>query len=332
MPLPCRHCAAATPIIQPSTFPGFVQTDIPCEYRLHEGAWICLYCAVPAEMTTDGPAIRMCSIQGIDRTNKEARNKELDEQEAKRERKRVRERERRKNKREELAAIKKKLKTPIAAVKAAAKAKAEAEKLPSISSGKYMIDAPTGKGALVYESPEKIEQIGGAISRSEVLGNPTVEETGDGIFADDDRKRGVPEGGGAPSDEKPEITGVGKKAFTYKEEPRRKFQVKLAGPEYQSGLSAAVTVYTFEDEDGIFCRLCEEVIESREKHLEEVHGELVQKHVRKIKRRHAKLEKDGREAALEVAADQRAWAEAEAIKNGYVKVLGEWVLKDKGTA
>jgi len=271
--------------------------------------------------------------------------KELDKKFQERERRATAAKERRKKKADQLAAIKKALKTPIAAIKEAAKVKAEAGKLPSMNQGKYMSDAPTGKGALVYKPASKIDQIDAAISRSVPLGSQTIDhETGEAFFADNDRERIAPEGVGASSDEKPEITGVSRdkrqKGFTYgygEEEPNRKFQVRLTGPEYQAGLDAALIACTLPQESETFCRLCKQGFGRIENHFTQAHGDplepghdnrfgdVVQKYVKRVKRAHARLEKAGRAVALEAVADQKARAEIEAIQNGYRKLKGEWV-------
>ena len=202
-----------------------------------------------------------------------------------------------------------------------------------------MTDAPTGKGALVFKAPGKIEDIDATISRSILLGGSTLDENGEAFFAPNDRKRIVPEGGGAASDDKPEIVGVSKKGFTLHDEPKRKrFLVKLDGPEYASGLAAAIRECASES----FCRLCQQTFNRIVVHFMSAHsdegepdhvsrfGDMVGKYVRRITRAHAKLEKAGRKVALELMADDRAKAEIQAIRDGYVKLNGEWI--PKGTA
>jgi len=317
---------------------------LTCEYNQFRGQWVCLYCAHCAsenDMTAEGiPAIRVCPARNIQEQNKQSIGKEIDKKQVERERRAKAARERRKARADQRAAIKKALQTPIAVIKEVIKTKAEAEKLPSMNQGKYISDAPTGKGALVYKPTEKIEQIDAALTRAMPLGSPTIdEETDEAFFPEQDRKHVSKKmGAGSPSDEKPEITGVSSKGFTYKEEPRKKFQVKLNGPEYQSGLSSAVNDFTVEEGGETFCRLCEAAIIGRsEDHFKQIHGDpsepghdkrfgdIVQKYVKKFVRKHAKLEKAGHKIALEAAADRKIGAAIEATREGWVKVNGEWV-------
>ncbi len=345
-PLPCAHCAKAVTIVQPPTLPGFVSTSLPHEYERHKDVWVCIHCNRNDHSDTPNPGL--CSKRNIAIVNKASTGKELDKKFAERERRAAKECARRKAKADQLVAIREALKTPVAEIMAAARAKADAERLPSMNEGRYMGDAPTGKGALVYKAAGKIDQIDAAMNRSVLLGSATIDdETGEAFFPDNDRERIAPDGVGAPSDEKPEITGLSRKGFTCgdrDEESKRKFQVKLDGPEYQSGLAAAVDEYSFQDGSETFCRLCEEqIFENIENHFTQVHGDpreprhkkhcgdIVQKCVREFKRWHARLEKAGRDRALEVLADQKARAEIDAIQKGYVKLNGEWVLPN-GTA
>jgi hypothetical protein len=296
-------------------------------------------------MTAAGiPEVRACATQNIARVNQETTGKELERDRTEKERRATAARERRKAKADQLAAIKLALKTPIAEIKEVARVKADMDKLPSMSEGIYMKDAPTGKGALVYKSGNKIEQIAAAIGRSEALGSKTIDhETGEAFFADNDRTRIAPEGAGAARDEKPEITGVSrtrKKGFTYHSEERSKrFQVNLTGPEYQNGLSSALRALTDEN----ICKMCQQEFERMEGHFEQVHGDpsepthadrwgdIVQRYVRKVERKHAKLEREGRKVGLEVDASRKTKAALEAIKGGYEEVWcggeREWVKK-----
>jgi hypothetical protein len=354
-PLPCAHCALTTAVIQPVTIPGFVP-DMPCEFKLYDGVWFCVHCAHRVTDDGNGPPVHSCSGQArIKRLNKATRRKEIDKDQAEKDRRAERERHRRKTKTDQLAAIKLALKIPIADIKAAAKVKADGSRLPSMNQGKYMSDAPTGKGALVLQSGGKIDQIYAAICRAQALGSPTIDdETGEAFFADNDRDHWTPKGAGAPSDEKPEITGLSRGGFTYGDgEEKKKFIVDLNTYAYDQEFRELISTYIVKSESSHICRLCyfeipNDTITAERiafTHLYYAHGDPLnvkdtkfqhdgrfgdifdryQKALRKQEKKQAKLAKAGREKTLEAAADQKARAEIGATKAGYIKLNGEWI-------
>ena len=101
--------------------------------------------------------------------------------------------------------------------------------------------------------------------------------------------------------------------------------------------------YVREDESGYsLCRLCQTFIaESGVDHIETVHGnenepahdarfgDVISLHIKRKERKEAKLQKAGRDKALEEAANAKAFAEAEATRAGYIKLNGVWVLKER---
>jgi hypothetical protein len=111
-------------------------------------------------------------------------------------------RERRKRNAGQLAAIKKALRTPVAEIKKAAgeatKAEKERTRLPSMEAGRFVTDAPTGKGELVLGGGSKeMDFMAGARQRGVQLGDATFDsETGDACWPEGDRRRVKPEGTG----------------------------------------------------------------------------------------------------------------------------------------
>src|SRR5277367_3374851 len=118
-PLPCPHCALAQTVVQPNTLPGFVSDDLKCDYQLFEGAWVCVYCARPADMTADGPAVTACAPRNIKKEDSKNIIKEIDRNHADKDRRAKAEKDRRKAKADQIAAIKKALQTPVAEIRAA---------------------------------------------------------------------------------------------------------------------------------------------------------------------------------------------------------------------
>ncbi len=103
------------------------------------------------------------------------------------------------------------------------------------------------------------------------------------------------------------------------------------------------TAHGDENEPGCsLCRLCQTFIaESGVDHIEAAHGDesepthdarfgdIVDSYIKRQERKEAKLQKVGRHKAREVAADAKARSEAEAMRAGYVRLNGEWILKSR---
>jgi hypothetical protein len=253
----------------------------------------------------------------------------------------ARQRTRRKSKKEQLAEIKKRLKVPIAEVKAAAEARAKAIARPgSMNQGRYMPDAPTGKGELETGGygPEKLETVAAARGRSVGLGSHTIDsDTGEAVWSDNDRKRWQAQGLGAPSDDNYETTGG-----AHLDESQTPFDVKLNDVDKERMIGELAYEYVKEDESGRLCQLCQIFIaESAGDHIESVHGDenelthddrfgnLIDAYIKREERKEAKLRKAGRDKALEAIADTKARAEADATRAGYVKLNGEWIPKPR---
>ncbi len=250
----------------------------------------------------------------------------------------ARQRARRRTKQEQLAAIKKALRTPIAEIKAAAEARAKAIAQPgSMSRGKYMTDAPTGKGELVPSG--NIESIVAARGRSAALGSSTIDpETGEAYWPENDRQRVKPEGIGERDNEKTPP----KKDVDGLPAARQKFLVKLNDVDREGVVRELAYEYVKEDESGCLCRLCQTfVTQHAVDHIETVHGDesepthdprfgdLIDAYIKRQEKKEAKLRKAGRDKALEVIADANARAERDAIHAGYVKLNGKWIPKPR---
>ena len=304
-PLPCVHCAAAQPIIQPVTIPGFVP----------EGS-------------------------SIAQVNKETDKKEIEKNHAELDRQAERSRNYRKFKREKLEAIKKALRTPIAEIKAVAEARDKAIKNPgSMSQGKFLTDAPTSKGRL--ENVGNLDLVSAARSRSVVLGCSTIDhETGEAFWPDNDRRHVKPEGVGDGDNEK---APVGRVIGSELPVARTKFKVRLGDDSgRERAIQELIREYVEEcvEGDGLIrslCRLCQAFVKSPGDHIETVHGsenepthdarfgDIVSARIRRIERKEAKLQKTVRDKALEITADAKAHAEIGAIQTGYVKLNGRWI-------
>jgi hypothetical protein len=255
----------------------------------------------------------------------------------------ARSRANRKRRAEQKAAIKKAVRTPIAEIKAAAEARAKAIARPgSMNQGRYMRDAPTGKGELETGGygPKKLEDVGAARGRSVGLGSHTIDpETGEAVWSDNDRKRAQAPGLGAPSDDNHETTGG---AHLDESQMPRKFVVKLKDVDMEGAIRELAYEYVKEDESGRLCRLCESfVVESAADHIEAVHGDerepshdarfgnVINAYIEREERKEAKLRKAGRDKAREVIADAKARAEADATRAGYTKLNGKWIPKPR---
>jgi hypothetical protein len=260
----------------------------------------------------------------------------------KREKKNKKARERRKKKREQLAAIKKALaEKSVTEFKKELEEKAKAEKermrLPSMNGGKFMTDAPTGKGELTT----------GGYDWNKIVLTSNARESNTG--------RVVPQGvghrpGGREENDIPDAckdfrdnrTESGGDADIL---PGKKFKVKLNDIDWDWVLWSVVCIYCVENElksDEYICRLCKEFLDGKEtakNHFEDVHGDesepghddkfgdVVLRYIKKAERDEARLRKAGRQKALEAAAEKHALAEAGAIRSGYIKMNGKWVPK-----
>jgi hypothetical protein len=111
-------------------------------------------------------------------------------------------RDRRKRQAQQLAAIKERLKIPIAVIQKEAEERAKADRHEaaqgSVNRGRYMTDAPTGKGELVTGGgSEEMELIAAARDRAVALGSSNYDdETGEEFWPENDRRRVIPEGTG----------------------------------------------------------------------------------------------------------------------------------------
>jgi len=254
----------------------------------------------------------------------------------------ARQRARRRTKQEQLAEIKKRLKVPIAQVKAAAEARAKAIARPgSMNQGRYMPDAPTGKGELQtggYGS-EKLGTVAAARGRGVVLGSHTIDpETNEAVWPDNDRREVKPQGVGQQDNEKSPI----QKTKDDLPVARVKFVVKLNDVDRERVVRELVYEYVEEDESGALCRLCQTFITgSAAEHITVVHGDenepahndrfgdLIDAYIKREERKEARLRKAGHDKALEEIADTKARAEADATRAGYVKLNGQWVPKPR---
>ncbi len=255
----------------------------------------------------------------------------------------ARQRARRRTKQEQLAAIKERLKTPITEIKAAAEARAKAIARPgSMNRGRYMPDAPTGKGELETGGygPEKLGMVAAAQSRSVELGNHTIDlETGEAVWPDNDRRGVKPQGVGQQDNEKT----PSQKTKDGLPIARAKFIVKLNDVDIEGVIRELAYKYVKEDESGrLCCRLCQTfVVESAADHITIVHGDenepahddcfgnIIDAYIKREERKEARLRKAGRQNALEVIADTNARAEADATRAGYVKLNGQWIPKSR---
>jgi hypothetical protein len=271
------------------------------------------------------------------------RHREIAEQSSKEvktnaEKEAARQRARRRSKQEQLAEIKKRLKVPIAQVKAAAEARAKAIARPgSMNQGKYMTDAPTGKGELIPSG--NIESIAASRGRSAALGSSTIDpETGEAYWPENDRQRVKPEGIGERDNEKTPP----KKDVDGLPAARQKFLVKLNDVDREGVVRELAYEYVKEDESRRLCRLCQTfVTQHAVDHIETVHGDesepthdarfgdIIDAHIKRQERKEARLRRAGRDKALEVIADTKARAEAGATRAGYVKLNGVWVPKPR---
>jgi hypothetical protein len=111
-PLPCPHCAVATPIVQLPTIPGFVSTSLPHEYESYKGVWVCIHCSRNDHSATPSPDV--CSKRNIAIANQTSTGKELDKKIAERERRAKAAVARRKKNADQRAAIKEALRIPAA--------------------------------------------------------------------------------------------------------------------------------------------------------------------------------------------------------------------------
>lgn len=259
----------------------------------------------------------------------------------------TRKRANRKLRADQKAAIKKALKTPVAEIRAAGEACEKAIKRPgSMNAGRFMTDAPTGKGELVTGGYgwNKIDAIF-AVKSSNSSGD------NEKFWPETDRAKIQPEGVGAKKFEKPpEGTAESDDAV----EQSARFRVRLNGFDSYAMFEEIFETYFVEvpsDKGCTYvCRLCGAPFDYKrwsKGHIETVHGdELDPQHderfgnvlllyiekENKRERKRARLEKAGRENALAVAADARATAESEAAKAGYRKLNGEWIIPDSRTA
>jgi hypothetical protein len=125
-PLPCAHCAVATPIIQLITVPGFISTTLPHEYKRYKDVWVCIHCNHNDH--ADTPSTDVCSKRNIAIVNQTSAWKQFDKKIAERERRAKAARERRQKNADQLAAIKESLRIPAAVRIAAAREKQRQER------------------------------------------------------------------------------------------------------------------------------------------------------------------------------------------------------------
>jgi hypothetical protein len=199
-------------------------------------------------------------------------------------------RARRKLRREQLAAIKLRLKTPFREIKRLAEELKDAlgSGASDMSKGKYMSDAPTSKGQIVYT--QKIEQVGAAVNRAAALGAQTVDlETGEAFWPEHDRRHVVPEGtgergGGQRSNDEQKISS-GNRVDRHSGVPlapaaTTSFVVKL-GTDLDHGqalqnLFHRLFIEVKEDAGYFICKLCHTNYPSEltcKQHVEDIHGD-----------------------------------------------------------
>ena len=251
-------------------------------------------------------------------------------------------RARRKLQADQIKKIKEVLKVPIAQVKTEAAAKSKAEKLPSLSRGAYMSDAPTGKGGIVtggYDSP-KVDYITSLeVGQEAVLGNG--DYTSD--QATGGRRHGGPDGNAPDKDFNRDEAEFNLRTsgamHGFSEATGRSFQVRLnmdGQYEVQRALDSLLVEYFIDS----VCRLClvccRDTSEAKD-HILTVHGDetspnhdvrfgnTVGPRIKKIEREDQKREKEGKKilTAAQPEKTKRATPE-EAQREGWTKT-GNWI-------